>query len=577
MERGCAIMKWYLNLKTGTKIISGFLILSILIGLVGFIGITNMKVINEGMNVMYHDRLIPIQLLGEIQKNVMSIRMNLFHLLMYENKLSVSEVKKIINELKDETDELIKRYTSIALVEEEEQLLQQFTNHLTEYGYAQSKYVALVESNNMSGAAIAFENIKKTGDAVQQSLDHLINFNNQLGEEIKFRSDDLYKKSVVNMIAIIVGAVIIAVLFGSILSVIITKPLKRSLRFAEDFGNGDLTQQIRIDRRDEIGLLIAALDKSVTNIQSLLKEIILSSSEMHVSSEELSAATEEVLAQMQHIDTATNGISRGTEDASVALEQVSTSSQKVSETTGQLVQKAREGSNAAVEIKQRADQMKREAEQSKEAAEKIYQEKQNKILTAIEDGRVVKEIEVMASGISSIAERINLLSLNAAIEAARAGEHGRGFAVVAEEVRKLAEESSKTVARIQGVIQQVHTAFMNLSGNANEILQFIDEKVKKDYDTLEKTGLQYKKDAEFINELIEDFSLKIERISLITNEVSEAIESVSATSEETTASSQEISSNVSQVVDALEKAAKVSQEQAEIAEKLNEMIQRFKV
>lgn len=570
-------MQWYLSLKTRTKLISAYLVLSMLIGIVGFIGVANMQTINKGMNAMYHERLIPIETLGDIQLKIISIRMNLYTLLIPNNQIAVTEVKDAINQLKVENDALIQEYAATVSGEEEENALKNFQTHLNAYGYAQSKYLALVEAENMHGALIAFERIKQTADQVQQSLQELIKYNQEMANEISTNSDLLFKRSVANMGLIIIGAILAAIGLGVMLTLIITKPLNQGLKFAEKFGDGDLTQQIKTTRKDEIGLLMMALNKAAINTQYLLKEIATHSTEMHASSEELSATTEEVLAQMHNIDTATEGISKGTEDASAALEQVNISSQEVTASTHSLAEKVKEGKLSALEIEQRADNMKLKAEQSKEASERMYQEKQTRILQAIKEGQVVKRIEVMASGISSIAEQINLLSLNAAIEAARAGEHGRGFAVVAEEVRKLAEESANTVTSIQSVIKQVHSAFENLSGNASEILEFIDEKVRKDYETLVNTGIQYKKDAAFISELIQNVHENMMNIAGITQQVNQAIEAVSATSQEATAGSQEISSNVSQAVNALEEAARVSQSQAELAETLNQLIQKFKV
>ena len=115
---------------------------------------------------------------------------------------------------------------------------------------------------------------------------------------------------------------------------------------------------------------------------------------------------------------------------------------------------------------------------------------------AIEAGKIVDSIKVMADTIASIAQQTNLLALNAAIEAARAGEQGRGFAVVAEEVRKLAEQSSKSVLSIQETIERVQHAFKSSIDTGNGILEFLNINVHKQFDAYGETGKLYADDAE---------------------------------------------------------------------------------
>jgi len=171
---------------------------------------------------------------------------------------------------------------------------------------------------------------------------------------------------------------------------------------------------------------------------------------------------------------------------------------------------------------------------------------------------MLEELSTLIHSIIESSEQVassSLLALNAAIEAARAGEQDKGFAVVADEVRKLAEKSSGTVQRIQDVT----------------------DKVKPDYELFVGTGKQYGEDSVEFNRISSDIKSSMNAVNETVSEIKKAIENVSATAEESVESTENILESVTESVMAMQEITKASQGQAILAEKLNIMVQKFKL
>lgn len=378
-----------------------------------------------------------------------------------------------------------------------------------------------------------------------------------------------------SLIAVLAICIIFAFI---ILFVKISKLLIISEKLTELSKNeGDLTSRLEINSKDEVGQIANAYNKMLSNLQNLIKEIRGTVDHFVQSSEELTSTTEEISATMEMVNESIDQISKGSMELCATTEEVSASTEEIGSTTAVLAKKAENSNIVAKEIKNRATNVKKNAVVAIKENDEIYEKQRVNIIKAIEEGKVVEQVRVMADSIGSIASQTNLLALNAAIEAARAGENGKGFAVVAEEVRKLAEQSSEAVTNIQNMVTQIRSAFDNLSQSGRDILEFMDEKVKPDYKFLNDTGISYEEDANFVDEISTEIALATKQMSETIYQVNSAIQTVSATAEESTASTEEILASINETTTAIQGVAKSAQDQSELAEKLNGMIQKFKV
>ncbi|WHH60391.1 methyl-accepting chemotaxis protein [Petroclostridium sp. X23] len=570
-------MKWVNNLKIVHKLVTSFLFVSIFIGIVGFIGIKGMGIINSNAVLMYDNNLMSLQKIHSVKERVLEIRANILILLRQQNRSEIEKIEQKMNQMISENDKDLQNFEKLGLTDQDHDIYKQFKKDLEDYRTVRVQIVALVKEAKYHEAEEIFPQVSEIRDRMFVSLDKLLSYNIDKASAANKTNRDTYTFAVNIMLGISILALCIAIALGLLISFHISKRLDNIVKFAGAFGDGDLTQRLTIFGKDELGNLGIALNRAIENTRNLLSEIITGSTDISASSEELSATIEEIASTMENINESTTEISKGAQELSATTEEVSASTEEIHATINELESKADSGSASAKEIAGRANEIKEKGKKSIETANAIYEEKHAKIIRAIADGKVVEQVQVMAQTIGNIASQTNLLALNAAIEAARAGEHGKGFSVVAEEIRKLAEQSTATVSSITNIVGQVKQAFNNLSENAQEVLRFIEDNVKPDYQLLLQTGMQYEKDAQFINDMSQDIAASTRTMAEIIVQVAAAMQNVSATAEESAASSEGILSGINETTIAVEEVAKLAQSQAELAEKLNNMVQRFRV
>jgi methyl-accepting chemotaxis protein len=337
---------------------------------------------------------------------------------------------------------------------------------------------------------------------------------------------------------ILIGSLSLLVIFvslGYLMSGLITGPMKEITKNLNQIATGDLSANIPIKllkNKDETGILAKALQSMQFAIRELVSSVQREAGEVDASAAQEEINVGKLMRDIEDVSATTEELSAGSEETAASTEEMNASAAEIMQVIDAVKIKTQEGSDTANQISKRAKELKTSALNSKDIALQTYSDSEAILKKAIDQSKEVEQINTLSKAILDITAQTNLLALNASIEAARAGEAGKGFAVVAEEIRKLAENSSRTVTEIQAVTGIVVQSVENLSDSAKKLLEFVDTKVIEDYKNFVNTSEQYNTDAITVDGFVIDISKTMEELAASMSNMIKAVNEVTiATSE----------------------------------------------
>lgn len=278
-------------------------------------------------------------------------------------------------------------------------------------------------------------------EAVNAVLTRLLGINNSMANDSNQKAAEQYDSAFELVVALLVLATALTMLFAWLLTRSITLPIAQALDAAEKIAEGNLTQPIKVDGDDEAGRLLRAMNKMQEKLRDTLQRISGSATQLASAAEELNAVTDEsargLTQQNNEIEQAATAVNEMTS----AVEEVARNAVSTSEASKNATASAGDGRDLVQETVSAIERMSGDVQGTATLIGALAEESRD----------IGKVLDV----IRGLADQTNLLALNAAIEAARAGEAGRGFAVVADEVRALAHRTQQSTSEIERMIGSI--------------------------------------------------------------------------------------------------------------------------
>ncbi len=398
-----------------------------------------------------------------------------------------------------------------------------------------STFKGSTETSNSMAIRIMFDDKYHRDKAkIMQPIDKFFNELDTRTENNASSVMSAHTWSLIASIACVLTVGILTILMSTTLMKKLFKPLKNLIVEFNRGSKGDLTVKIPIESNDEVAQLADGFNQFMVKLREMLTNVKI--------------AAKDVAGSSSQIANSSNKVADGMKIQSQQTTQVANAISEMSKTTDEIAKQTTEAATNSAETKQQAvdggDVVQDTVQKMRDVA--TIAEESSQVIESL--GKSSKEIGTVINQIDDIADQTNLLALNATIEAARAGEHGKGFAVVADEVRSLAESTTKLTSEIAKAIGVIQEQAKNAADKMLANTQGVEKGVK----------------------LAEDAGHSLSQIEQSSKDVTSMIQSIAATAGEQTAASETIRTNIISINEVSQESAQGAKQAAQAATALSQ-------
>jgi methyl-accepting chemotaxis protein len=530
------------NLKIGTRLGVAFSFMFALTLVVAIIAFVRFSAVSEDVRFVAENDIPKMESLFVVTTSIQNVTRSIGLLIAMKDPEFRSRERKYIDQERTAYRNALKKYESLgSMTGKGQELLSKLKETIQVSAAASNKALEFGMAGNQAEAERALAAAIPLMKEVSRAASELMTCQNEKVEQRSSIALSAINSAEIGLAVACLVALFAAAAGGILITKGITAPLHKMCDMLKDIaqGEGDLTKRLDDGSKDELGevsrwfnLFVEKLHGIISQLSQATHQVASASSQLHSSSEQIATGAEEVAAQAGTVATAS--------------EEMSCTSNDIARNCGMAAEASRETADAAhsgaAVVQKTITGMNIIAERVKKTSE-----------TVVALGLRSEQIGNIVGTIEDIADQTNLLALNAAIEAARAGEQGRGFAVVADEVRALAERTTRATREIGEMIKAIQN-------ETNEAVKAMDEGVIE----VEKGALLSQESGQ----ALEDILIRI-------NEVSSQIIQIATAAEEQTATTNEVTMNVQQITEVVAQTSRGADETAGAASQLERQAQQM--